>query len=91
MESASTQLNLRLTNSFLDTVKTYADTNGYLSIQELIRETLRERILDTLEYRPEFVKEMLSKEANTFLSKEESKEFLEELKKRVKDVKNESL
>ena len=87
MEVASTQVNLRLGNNFLDTIKAYAQDHGYISIQELIREAIREKIADDLELRPEYKKKLLSKEANTFLSVEESKKFLEDLKKRVEDEK----
>ncbi len=91
MEVATSQVNLRISNSLLDTMRNYAETNGYLTIQELIREAIREKIADNLQVRPEFEKETLSKEANTFLSKKESKEFLEDLKKRVEDIQNENL
>ena len=42
----STQISLKLSNKMLSTAKTYADSNGYDSIQDFIRELLRERLFE---------------------------------------------
>lgn len=79
----TTQINLKFQNDFYDLAKEYADSRGYMSIQELVRDALREKIYDDLEIREEYKEILKSKEANTFLSEEESEKFHEELKKRA--------
>jgi len=48
--SDTTQVNVRLDNVFLNKAKKYAQKNGFSSIQDLVKETLREKIYldDTL-------------------------------------------
>lgn len=79
----TTQINLKFQNDFYELAKEYADSRGYMSIQELVRDALREKIYDDLELREEYKEVLKSKEANTFLSEEESEKFHEELKKRA--------
>jgi hypothetical protein len=42
----NTQINLRLQDSLLDTAKSYADKHGYGNVQELIKESLREKLFE---------------------------------------------
>lgn len=42
----NTQINLRLPENMLKTAKTYADKNGYGTIQEFIKETIREKLFE---------------------------------------------
>ncbi len=42
----TTQISLKLSNKMLSTAKTYADSKGYDSIQDFIRELLRERLFE---------------------------------------------
>ena len=42
----NSQINLRLPEKLLDSVKSYSEKNGYSSIQEFIKETLREKLFD---------------------------------------------
>ena len=42
----NTQINLRLPEKLLDSVKSYSEKNCYSSIQEFIKETLREKLFD---------------------------------------------
>tara|TARA_Y100000310_G_C20478814_1_gene713706 strand:+ start:473 stop:715 length:243 start_codon:yes stop_codon:yes gene_type:complete len=38
------QINLRLSDKLLNTASTYAKKNGFTTVQELIKETLREKL-----------------------------------------------
>tara|TARA_Y100000031_G_scaffold155844_1_gene207971 strand:- start:529 stop:756 length:228 start_codon:yes stop_codon:yes gene_type:complete len=69
---------------FLQQAKDYAQAHGYLNVQEFFREAAREKIYDEYEVREEYLKRLHSKEANTFLSECESKEFEKEMRKRAK-------
>tara|TARA_Y100000310_G_C20133183_1_gene556807 strand:- start:105 stop:353 length:249 start_codon:yes stop_codon:yes gene_type:complete len=42
----TTQLNVRIENEFLGKAKIYARKNGFGNVQELIKETLRERLFN---------------------------------------------
>ncbi len=79
----TTQINLKFQDDFFELAKSYADSKGYMSIQELVRDALREKIFDDLEIRDEYKKVLQSKEANTFLSEEESEKFHEEMRKKA--------
>ena len=73
---------MRVSEEFLVRAKEYAKTNGFLNVQEFFREAARERMYDYV--RPEYLKVLQSKEANTFLSEDESKAFEKELEERAK-------
>lgn len=79
----TTQINLKFQDDFYELTKNYAESRGYMSIQELVREALREKIFDDLEIKEEYREILQSKEANTFSSVEESEKFHEELKKKA--------
>ncbi|MFT7615261.1 MAG: hypothetical protein ACI8Y7_000064 [Candidatus Woesearchaeota archaeon] len=76
----TTQLNLKFQDNFFLLAQEYANLKGYMSVQELIREALREKIFDELDVKPEYSKILRSKEANTYYSKKESLKQLEKLK-----------
>ena len=78
-----TQINLKFQDNFFETAKTYAKAKGYISVQELVREALRDKIFEDLEVREEYKEVLRSNDANTFLSEEESKTFHEEMKKKA--------
>ena len=80
----SIQINLRMSEDFLEQAQHYAKTHGFLNVQEFIREAAREKIYDNVEIRQKYLERLNSEEANTFLSESESKEFEKELKKRAK-------
>ena len=42
--TTATQLNVRLADPLLDKATTYAKKNGFCNIQELIKESLREKV-----------------------------------------------
>jgi Arc/MetJ-type ribon-helix-helix transcriptional regulator len=42
----NTQINLRLTDTMLRVAQSYADKNGYSNVQELVKETLREKLFE---------------------------------------------
>lgn len=79
----ATQINLRVNEDFLEQAREYAKMNGFLNVQEFFREAAREKLFDNLEVRPEYLKRLKSKEANTFSSVEDSKKFIEGLKKKA--------
>ncbi|NOR85733.1 hypothetical protein GQ473_06460 [archaeon] len=79
----STQINLRLPEDFHKQAIHYAKTHGFLNVQEFFREAVREKIFDNVEIRQKYLERLNSKEANTFLSNDESKEFEKELEKRA--------
>ena len=80
----TTQINLRLTEEFFEQAKDYAKAYGFLNVQEFFREAVREKIFNDIQIRTEYLERLKSKEATTFLSESESKEFESELKKRAK-------
>lgn len=87
----TTQVNLKFQEDFFDLAKDYADSRGYMSIQEFIREAVRDKIFDNLELRNEYKKVLESKEANTFSSVKDSKEFMNKLRERAKFEKDEGI
>lgn len=78
----TTQINLKFQDSFFELTKSYADSRGYMSVQELIREALRDKIFDEAPLREKYKEILNSLDANSFSSKEDSKAFIEELKRR---------
>ncbi len=81
----TTQINLRIADSFLDNVKEHAKAQGYLNIQEFIREAIREKLYDELEVKSEYLERLKSKDANTFSSVENSKKIINKLRKKVSE------
>lgn len=80
-----TQLNLKFQDNLFNLAKTYADERGYMSIQELLREALRDKIFDDLEVNEDYKRILRSKEANSFSSKKDSKLFVDKLRKKLKN------
>ena len=87
----TTQINLKFQDSLFELAKNYTDSRGYMSIQEFIREAVRDKIFDNLEVREEYKKVLQSKEANTFSTVEDSKKFITKLRERAKLEKNEKV
>ena len=54
----NTQINLRLPEKLLISAKKYSEKNGFSSIQELIKETLREKLFPEPEFTKEEIKEI---------------------------------
>ena len=79
----TTQINIRVSEDFLEEAKNYAKYHGYLNVQEFIRDAAREKIYGQYEVRDEYLTKINSKDANTFLSDKEAEEFDRELEKRV--------
>ncbi len=52
----NTQVNLRIPQKLLSSVKSYSDEHGYGSVQDFIKETIREKLFDE----PEISKEELA-------------------------------
>jgi Arc/MetJ-type ribon-helix-helix transcriptional regulator len=46
IDTMNTQVNVRLPSRLLDSAQAYADERGFGSVQELIKETLRERLFE---------------------------------------------
>ena len=78
------QINLRVSEDFLENAKNYAKSHGYLNIQEFMREAAREKIYEQYEVRPEYLERLNSKDATTFLSDEEADKFDKELEERAR-------
>ena len=78
----STQINVRISEDFLEQAKEYAKNNGFLNVQEFMREAAREKIFDSVKVREEYLERLHSKEASSFLSDEESIQFEKELHNR---------
>ena len=81
----TTQINLKFQDNFFELAKNYADSRAYMSIQELVREALREKIFDDLELNENYKEVLKNKEANTFSSVEDSKKFIDSLRERAKN------
>jgi hypothetical protein len=81
---ATTQINIRVSEDFLEEARNYAKFHGYLNVQEFIRDAAREKIYDQYEVREEYLAKLKSKDATTFLSDEEADEFDKELERRAK-------
>lgn len=79
----TTQINLRVSEEFLEQAKHYAKSHGFLNIQEFFREVAREKIYDEAQVRTEYLEKLNSKEASTFLSDSETEDFEKELEKRA--------
>lgn len=77
------QINLKFQDNFFGSIKEYADSRGYMSIQELVREAIRDKIFNELEIKKEYIEKLKSKEANTFLSEKESEKLHNKLKKKA--------
>ena len=45
----NTQINLRMPQKLLTSVRSYSDEHGYSSVQDFIKETVREKLFDELE------------------------------------------
>lgn len=80
----TTQINVKLDDELHDLATNFQKARGYLSMPELIREALREKIFDSLEIRPEYVQKISGKEANTFLSDAEADLLDKELQANAK-------
>jgi hypothetical protein len=80
----TTQLNIRLSEDFLEEAKNYAKFHGYLNVQEFMRDVAREKIYDQYEVREEYLEKLKSKDATTFLSDEQADEFDKELERRAR-------
>ncbi len=52
----TTQVNLKFQDNFFNLTKDYADSRGYMSIQEFIREAVRDKIFEELEIREDYKK-----------------------------------
>ena len=52
----NTQINLRMPEKLLNSAKSYSDEHGYGSLQDFIKETIREKLFDE----PEITKEELA-------------------------------
>ncbi|MCB9370727.1 hypothetical protein H6501_03960 [Candidatus Woesearchaeota archaeon] len=76
-----TQVNLKFQDSFYELAMEYVEKKGYMNIQELLRESLREKIFENSEIRTEYKKVLASQEANTFHNFEKSKKILDKMRK----------
>lgn len=79
------QVNVKMPSKLFEEAEVYAKENNYVNVQELIRETLRDRLLDE-KVRLEYIHKLLTDpEMNTYYSVKESKGILSKWKKRVEN------
>ena len=81
----TTQVNLKFQDNFFNMAKDYAESKGYMSVQEFIREAVRDKLFDDLEIKEEYKEVLKSKEANTFSNVEDSKRLMENLREKAKN------
>lgn len=79
----TTQINIRVSQDFLDDARNYAKSHGYLNLQEFIRDVARAKIYEQYEIKNEYLEKLNSKDATIFLSDEEADEFDKDLEKRT--------
>ena len=80
----TTQINIRLPEDFLQQARTYAQSHGFLNVQEFFREAAREKIYDDLEIKPAYLKRLESTDATTFLTEKEADQFEKKLNKAIR-------
>lgn len=78
-----TQINLKFQEDFYELAKNYAQARGYMSVQELAREALRDKIFENMDLQEDYKKVLEGKEANTFRSEQDSKTFIDSLRKKA--------
>jgi len=79
----TTQINLKFQDNFFKLAKEFAQAKGYMNVQELARDAIREKIFNNFEISDEYKKVLNSKEANTFMTFKDSEEFHKKLKKKA--------
>jgi hypothetical protein len=80
------QINVKLPNKLLSEAQLYADNLGYTNIQELIRDTLRERVFEE-KLNSDFVNDMLNNsDYKKTMGVKASKKLFEEMKNRSNEV-----
>lgn len=88
----SKQVNISIPKRLYEETTNYAKEFGYKNIQEVILESLRNKVIfdtenseENLELNPEYIKKILSLDMKKdFLNEKDSKNILDELKKRAK-------
>ncbi len=84
----TSQINLKLPSKLVFMAEEYAVYYGYANVQELIRESLREKVFSE-EVREEYVKSLMeSEKKREWLGKEKSEKLLLELGKKAMEFKN---
>lgn len=81
----TTQINLRISEDFLKKAKDYAKKQGYLNVQEFIREATRQKLFEDSEIKKEYLETLYSKEAVNFLSDKEADDLDKELAHKLKN------
>ena len=79
----NSQINLKLPSKLICMAEEYADYYGYSNVQELIRESLREKVFNE-EVREDYVKKLVENEKNNeWVGKKKSEELLLEMGKKA--------
>ncbi len=78
----NTQINVRMPNNLLSSAKTFAEENGFGTVQEFIKEVVREKLFDEEELSSEEIKLVkkltnLTKNKNLFGTEKELFEKLD--------------
>lgn len=84
----TSQINLKLPQKLISLAEEYVQNYGYTNVQELIRESLREKVFSE-ELNEKYVEKLLELEKDSkLLGKEKSEELLLSLGRSLKDFKN---
>jgi Arc/MetJ-type ribon-helix-helix transcriptional regulator len=84
----TSQINLKLPSRLASMAKDYAEYYGFSNVQELIRESLREKIFSE-EIREEYIQKIIKEEQkNEWIGKEKSEKLLLKLGKKALQYKN---
>ena len=83
-EYAVSQVNVKMPSKLFEEAEIYAKSHSYVNIQELIRETLRDRLLDE-RVRPEYIHKLLTDPEYQSIGIEESRKVMAKWKKRLEN------
>lgn len=84
----TSQINLKLPSKLICVAEEYADYYGYSNVQELIRDSLREKVFSG-EVKEEYINALINSEKKReYLGKEDGEKFLLELGKKALSYKN---
>lgn len=84
----TSQINLKLPSKLVSMAEEYAEYYGYSNVQELIRDSLREKVFSE-EVREDYVKNLIEGEKKReWLGKKKSEELLLELGQKALKYKN---
>ena len=88
VDSKNEQVNLKIPKKLKNWAEEYANSHGYTNVQELIRDSLRDKVFSE-EIREEYIEKLAKIEQNPqWLSQEENEEFMLALAEKAAEYKN---